>query len=154
MKIDSIYHRDPVTISSTTTLHDALETMLEIGTNSLVVKDNQTVSGIVTTEDIARAVVPDEFEVNTGMADALYKPHYFEEVCIEIGKKDVSTVMRTDYLSVSPGSHVMTVAAYFLKNNLYVVPVIEHGNLIGIVTRTQILHAIAHALKLSVPSKS
>ncbi len=154
MKIDLIYHREPVTIPSSVSVRETLEVMLKHKVNSLVVVDNHTVSGVVTTEDIARAVVPDEFETNTGMADAMYKPHFFEELCAQLGERPISTIVRTDYLSVSPSSAVMTVAADFLKNNLYVVPVIESGKLVGIVTRTQILNAITQALHLPVSTKS
>lgn len=154
MKIESIYHRDPVSIPSSVSVRETLEVMLKHGVNSLVVVDDHKVRGVITTEDIARAVVPDEFETNTGMADAMYKPHFFEELCVQLGERPISAIMRTDYLTVFPSSPVMTVAADFLKNNLYVVPVIESEKLVGIVTRTQILSAITHALRLSVSSKS
>lgn len=154
MKVDSIYHRDPVSIPSSVSVRETLEVMLKHSVNSLVVMDDNIIRGIITTEDIARAVVPDEFENNTGMADAMYKPHFFEELCVQLGERPITAVMRTDYLSVSPTSPVITVAADFLKNNLYVVPVIENEKLVGIVTRTQILNAITRALHLSVSTKS
>ena len=42
----------------------------------------------------------------------------------------------------------MAVTADFLKNDLYIVPVVEKGELLGVVTRSEIKKALAYGMRI------
>lgn len=56
--------------------------------------------------------------------------------------------MRRDFIQVSLEDNIMSITADFLKNDLYIVPVVEKGELIGIVTRSEIKKALAAAMEI------
>jgi CBS domain-containing protein len=82
----------------------------------------------------------------------MYKEGFFKETCQAIKGKLVKEVMRKNILTVTPDTHIMVIMADFLKNDCYIVPVVEGGKLLGIVTRTEIKRALAEAMDLLPPT--
>ena len=149
MLISEIYHRHPKTITSETTIARAIKLMLDLDVNGfVVVNDSGNVVGVLAIQDIAGATIPRQFRENLGMAAAMYRKGFFHEMCQELRAKPVTTVMRRNFVKVNLHTNIMAVTADFLKNDLYIVPVIEHGKLAGIVTRTEIKHALAVAMDI------
>jgi CBS domain-containing protein len=146
--IKDIYHKHPKTISSETTVVEAVELLIKERVNGLVVVDKDgRVKGIVSLQDIAAATIPRQFKQNIKMAAAMYKVGFFTEMCQQIKNKPVTAVMRKEFVSVTVKDNIMAVTADFLKNDLYIVPVIEEKKLIGIVTRSEIKKAIAYGMR-------
>ncbi len=151
MLIKEIYHKDPVTISDDATVKDALTVIINKRVNGLIVtkKDNpKKVVGVLAIPDIAAATVPRQFRKNLGMAAALYKQGFFHEMCAEIKDKSVTKVMRKNFEQVSLDDHILSITAEFLRGDLYIVPVIENKELIGVVTRSEIKRALAYGMGL------
>lgn len=150
MLIKEIVHREPVTITTDLTVAEALQVILRKKINGLVVLDKKTgkVRGVLSVQDIAAATVPRQFRKNLGMAAAMYKKGFFHEMCAEIRDVPVTRIMRTDFEWVSLEDNIMSIAAEFLRGDLYIVPVIEDGVLIGVVTRSEIKKALAYGMNL------
>jgi signal-transduction protein with cAMP-binding, CBS, and nucleotidyltransferase domain len=106
-------------------------------------------SGVLSLQDIASAIVPIEMRENANLANALYKQNFFQELCLDLKDKKISEVMRKEFITVNLETSVLEIAADFLHNDLYIVPVVENSELIGIVTRSEIKQAIAAAINLS-----
>ncbi len=152
MLIKEIYHKSPVTITSNTTVKDALKLILNKKINGLIVTDPQNenkVVGVLSVQDIAAATVPRQFRKNLGIAAALYRKGFFHEMCAEIENMSVTKIMRKDFEWVSLEDHIMSVTAEFLRGDLYIVPVIEKKVLLGVVTRSEIKRALAIGMRLS-----
>ena len=61
-------------------------------------------------------------------------------------QRQVSELMTTDLHDVSPDTDVYTIAHMFIAHRIRRVPVVEHGRLVGIVSRRDILRVMhAHA---------
>lgn len=60
------------------------------------------------------------------------------------GPPPVTSIMRSDVLTVNPENTILEVAETMLKNKPKIYPVVSHGKLIGIITRRLILHALMH----------
>lgn len=148
MLISQIYHKHPITLQSDATVLEAVAKLRHDHVNGLIIlKPNNKIAGVLSIQDIAAATVPRQFRSNVRMAAAMYKPGFFAEMCHSIKDKKVSTIMRRDFVSVSLSDNIMAVTADFLKNDLYIVPVIENGELLGIVTRSEIKTALWDAMQ-------
>lgn len=125
-----------------------MKELVEHRVNGLVVINSQKqVKGIVSLQDIAAATIPRQFRHNIRMAAAMYRPGFFTEMCQQLKDKPVSSVMRREFVTVSLDDNIMAVTADFLKNDLYIVPVIEKKQLVGIVTRSEIKKAIVYGMR-------
>lgn len=149
MLIGDIYHPNPITISNRFTVKDALKLCIQKKVNGLVVlNEKDKVVGVVSIQDIAAATVPHEFQNNIGMAAAMYKRGFFHEMCQQLQDKPVTTVMRKKFETVNLRDNILAITAEFLKGDLYIVPVIEKGEFIGVVTRSEIKRALAVGMGL------
>ncbi len=149
MLISDIYHPHPKTIYDKRTVVDALKELIENEVNGLIVLgDDKQVVGVLSLQDIAAATVPPQFRKNIGMAAAMYRKGFFSEMCQAIKDKPVKEIMRKDFVQVSLEDNIMAVTADFLKNDLYIVPVIDKKKLIGVVTRTEIKSALIYGMGL------
>ncbi|NTV31218.1 CBS domain-containing protein [candidate division WWE3 bacterium] len=143
MLISEIYHPYPKTMSGDAHISDAIAELMKDEVNALVIlNDNGKVIGVLSLQDIAAATVPRQFRENIRMAAAMYKPGFFTEMCNQLKDVKISKVMRHEYISVGFNDNIMAVTADFLKNDLYIVPVIENGKLMGVITRTEIKKAL------------
>lgn len=145
--VEDLYRKQAVTIEHTATIGEALHKMDDDATNGLLVmSDPETVIGILSLQDIAGAIVPSEMQENVNLAEAMYRPGYFEEVALKLAQRKVTSIMRKDFKTVTRKASIMEIAAEFLQNDLYIVPVVEEGRLLGVVTRTEIKQALARAI--------
>jgi acetoin utilization protein AcuB len=131
------------TILEHSTVHEALKKMHQEDCNSLcVLSESGHLEGIITLQDIAGAAVPPEFVENSNMSEAMYKQGFFTEQCRNLAAKPIRSVMRKEFITVTPETHIMTIMADFLNNDLYNVPVVEDDQLVGVMTRTDIRDAL------------
>lgn len=150
MLIEEIYLKHPKTIHQDTTVGDALKMFIKDKFNGLIVVDNrEKVVGVLSIQDIAAATIPTQFRKNLGMAAAMYKKGFFHEMCAEIKDKPIKAIMRRNFQQVDLTDNIMAVTADFLKNDLYIVPVIEKGKLVGVITRSEIKAALAYGMNLA-----
>ncbi len=149
MLIEELYHKNPITLSPDVTLAEALGKMEKDDVNGFIVVDgDKKVLGIISLQDIAAVTVPYQFRKNYGMAMGMYRRGFFHEQAKEIKDKKVKEVMRLDFTSVNLKTNIMAIMSDFLKNDLYIVPVVEKGKLIGVVTRSQIREALLTGMNL------
>lgn len=148
MLIKDIYHKNPITIKTTATIEEVVDVFIKNKINGLIVTNEAgLVKGVVSLQDIAAATIPRQFRDNIRMAAAMYRKGFFTQMCQQLMDKSVSSVMRKEFVSVGLEDNIMAVTADFLKNDLYLVPVIEDKKLIGIVTRSEIKKAIAYGMR-------
>lgn len=148
MLIADIYHKHPKTLSPHATVFEAVQELLKDEVNGfIIVNEKEKVVGVLSLQDIAGATVPRQFRKNTRMAAAMYRRGFFTDVCQQLKDKHVSSIMRKDFIAVDLDDNIMAVTADFLKNDLYIVPVIKDGKLIGIITRTEIKKALLYGMR-------
>lgn len=146
-----MFHKHPKTVRESATIEEVVQLLSSNRISSvIVVDDTDTVTGVISITDIVKDIVPEEFRENAEVAAAMYKHNFFKEAAEDVGTKTAKDVMRREFMTASPDAHIMEVAADFLKNDLYVVPIIDKGKLAGVITRTEIIRAVSDALKLNV----
>ena len=147
MLIEKLYHERPRTVSPDETIIKVVRRMLRDDVNGYVVVDaSKKVVGVVSLQDIAGAIVPQEFKDNPRIALAMYKKSFFHDLCHGLEQQPVRSIMRKKFLTVDLETNILAILADFLVGDLYIVPVVEQGKLIGIVTRTEIKRAIMEGM--------
>lgn len=149
MLISELYHPHAITVSEEVTVVEALKIFISKKVNGLIVVNaEEQVVGVLALQDIAAATIPRQFRQNVQMAAAMYRPGFFSDTCDEVKDVKVQKIMRKNFTIVSLSDNIMAVTADFLKNDLYIVPVIEKGTLLGVVTRSEIKKALAYGMRL------
>src|SRR5687768_11215773 len=110
--------------------------------NQLPVKDNDNFVGIVTDRDI-RDAYPTSLMIDRT-----------EELDRFADKVTVGVVMTHDVLIVRPETSLMTALALFRPHRIGSLPVMKHKNLVGIITRSDILDFVLRGNKSSGRKRS
>ena len=119
----------PVTITSDTTVLDALRIMAEKNIGSLVVMDDEDYKGIVTERDYSRKVIlKGKNSTDTRVAD----------------------IMSTDLPRVSPSDKIEYCMELMSKNNIRYLPVFENNRLTGIISMSDVVKETILAQKETI----
>lgn len=149
MLVADIYNTNISPVQEEMTVQEVVEFLIEKHFNGVVVEDEKgKVVGVLSLQDIAAAIVPEEMQDNLALAEAMYKPGFFKEQCQAIKDTKVKNIMRKDVIMAHLETPILEIAADFLKNDLYIVPVIDGDKAIGIVTRSEIKTALAKGMDL------
>lgn len=152
MIVSDIYNTQAAPIYESMTVQEALQILVTKHYNGVIVVNKKgSLVGILSLQDIAAAIVPIEMREHINLASAMYKPSFFQEQCDALKNSKVKEIMRKDFIVATPTTSVMEVAADFLRNGLYLVPICEKGKVIGVVTRSEIKKALAWGM--GVPFK-
>ena len=117
---------NPVILSASSTLVEAALAMRDFDVGTVVVVDNSQIYGIATDRDIViRAIANGNYPATTTLA----------EVCSR------------DLVTVAPSDSVETVAGLMRDNAIRRLPVVENGEAVGIISRSD----LASALKPHAP---
>jgi CBS domain-containing protein len=113
MLVGEIMHSDVKTASTSDSFADVAKTMRTHGISSVVVLDGQKLQGIVTERDIVNLVAeggdPNTTTVEGGMT-------------------------RLDLITVDPKTELSHAAELMVSNNIRHLPIVDGGNVVGIVS--------------------
>ena len=128
--------KSPVfTVTPDTLIDNAIETMREKHVRRLPVVENGKLVGLVT-RNIMIEATPSQ-----PMALTLWGLHY------QLSCMKVRDVMITDVIAVHPDDTIKEVVAISEKHRIGTFPVVDdNGNLVGILTNTDLLHILAKLL--------
>ena len=121
MSIESLISRDLLRTTADATLSDVATTMISMASGSVLVFDAQKLVGVITLRDIVRA--------------ALAEP--------DITQVQVKNYMTTQPWVVSPDSSVTDIAARMINHNIEHVPVVQDGEVVGIVSSFDLVAYLA-----------
>ena len=121
MSIESLISRDLLRTTADATLSDVAATMMSMAAGSVLVLDGQELVGVITLRDIVRA--------------ALAEP--------DITQVQVETYMTTQPWVVSPGWSVQDIAARMINHNIEHVPVVQDGEVVGILSSFDLVAYLA-----------
>jgi CBS domain-containing protein len=149
LTVADIMDRDPVTVEPDDDVETVLRLLKEHDLRGLpVVNDAGRCVGIVTESDL---VIPDE-------QGDLHMPHYFElfggvvfleplrrfeERLRKAFASKVQDLMTGDPVTVAPSASVNEAARIISERRHDRIPVVEHGRLVGVVTRVDVLAALS-----------
>ncbi|MEM2659834.1 MAG: CBS domain-containing protein, partial [Nitrososphaeria archaeon] len=124
-------------VKPTDTLARAKNLMLSKKVGRLVVVEDDTVVGIITREDIAKAILASKPSIKSRPIDQLLVSHFM--------KKQILTVQQT--AAISEAAKIM------LENNIGGLPVASGKKLVGIITTHDITEYVAQLPLDNVPVK-
>ena len=124
MKISEIMTKATVHDSADDTLADAASRMWNSQTGSLLVMDGSNLLGIVTERDLLRAVANGDDPKTTALKD----------------------VMRTDVITTGPQTTLKDAAKLMATKWIRHLPIVEHGEVVGIVSQRDLTGVLAEAL--------
>ncbi len=127
---------NPRTVSSKTSIIEAMHILREGGFRRLPVVDDGILVGIVTDKDLKEATP------SKATSLSVYELNYL------LSKLTIKDVMKTPVFSVSPSDPVETAALLMEEKKVSGLTVVDEGHVVGIMTITDILKAFISALGL------
>ncbi|NLP64555.1 CBS domain-containing protein [Paraburkholderia sacchari] len=147
MQASDIMTTDVVSVVSTATVFEAAELMAKHHISGLPVVDEAgTIIGLVSEGDLLRRV-----ETGTGkpqrswLAEFLYSTRKLAAEYLKEHAVKVSDIMTENVISVLPATPLAEVADLLERHRIKRVPVVADGKLLGIVSRSNLVAALARA---------
>mgnify|MGYP003785598743 CR=1 FL=1 len=132
---------NPVTVPQATTLQDALTLIRSRHFRHLpIVEPDGELVGIVTEKDLVLAVPSPTHSLS------VYEANYF------LSQMTVAQVMKRKVITVSPDLPIEEAARIMIDHRIGCLPVVEHGQLIGIISDTDIFRVFVEGLGGGHPS--
>ena len=144
-KVSDLMTKEVVTANENHTITHIISIMEENSIDGLVVMFDSEIAGIITPADISFAMIDDP---ETGVS---VERIYFIRQLAEGGDKrkarDVSMltagdIMTEDYVKISPGADALEAAKIMSDESISHIPVVEGEELVGIITKTDIIKGI------------
>lgn len=147
MTARDIMKADVVTIGPTATVRDLAELLATHEISGVpVIDESGALVGVVTEGDVILQDADLHFPHYIQFLDSviyLESVRKFEERFRKTFGNRVADVMSTEVLTVSPDASIHEVTTLMADNEVNRVPVLEEGKLVGIITRGDIVRAIA-----------
>lgn len=126
---------NPITVDVTTSVEKAHRIMRENGVRHLPVLSENVLVGMITLSDILEASSPpDTNRLN------VFEPSYL------LAALPVEELMTPEPVTIAPNDTVLEAADLMFQNDIGSLPVVEDGNVIGIITTTDIFHLVVRML--------
>lgn len=136
-----------VTVPVTATFKEVLQAMTIRSTNGVVVvNDDDTVAGILSSWDLIEHLVPDYLEFDKHLA-TFEAAEVFGDRAKEVANDPISEFMTDNVHSTTPDSTLMSAAALLSEFKIRQLPVVDKNNkLVGYINRTDIKRAMGEIL--------
>lgn len=141
MYIGRIMHTDLVTVTPETTLVEARELVEEKGIDHLLVVDAKgKLVGIVSDRDLKQNWASPATALST------------HELNYLLQKVEVGFIMVKTVITIGPDTTIERAAYIMQTNNISSLPVMEHGELVGIITSSDVMGVLLQAIGISEDS--
>lgn len=145
-----IMTQNPVVVAPDASVKDAAKLMDEESIGALPVVENGVLVGLVTEGDLIMRDVKLEFPTYFHLLDGfiMYPPSTvrFEKELKKAVAATVADVMSSDPVTIEAGAPIGDVASLLAEKDVSRLPVLENGELVGIVSKHDIVKAIARGL--------
>jgi acetoin utilization protein AcuB len=137
MLIEEIMIRNVITLPSKATIEDAINLINHHTINHIpIINEQDQLIGIISDRDL-RDASPSIFHLEEHLEDL---------------KKPISSIMTKEVICAHPLDFVEEISSVFFEHKIGCIPIIENGNLVGIVTKTDILYTLIELTGANQPS--
>ncbi len=146
MKIADIMTREVYTIGLDSTLKECAEVLEKHRVNGLVVVEKEKVVGVITKDDIFKAILPrypDIIEEERYVSDL----EYVEERAQKLFEMKVKDIMGTPPITVNSNMPIVKAGSTMILRRVKQVPVVDKERLVGIITLTDIINHLLNKIK-------
>ena len=140
---------EPVVVGPDWDIGKATAIMIDQGFNGLpVVDDEGELVGIICQSDIIaqqkKLPLPSYFTFLDGLI-SLRSTKSLEKEAQKIAATTVADAMTSDPVKVAPDTGIDTLAALLVDNSFHTLPVVEHGKLVGVVGKEDVLRTLVNS---------
>lgn len=140
MKVKEIMTSSIFSVHTSHSIKEVSRFLLKHHLNSMPVVDhNSNLLGIITLADIFRALLPSQAEL---FREEPWNFEKIEERAKEIADRKVDKVMSSPTITVTEDTSVVQAGSTLLLKGIKQLPVVRDGELVGIVTLTDIVEAL------------
>jgi CBS domain-containing protein len=144
MKAADVMTRRIVSVPPEASIAEAVRTMLEHGISGLPVVDaDGEVAGIITEGDLLRRSETGTERKRPRWIEMLVGPGRLASEYVHTHGRKVSEIMTTDVASVAENAALADVVELMERKRIKRVPVLRDGRIVGIVSRANLLRALA-----------
>jgi CBS domain-containing protein len=148
MKAADVMVTNVITVGPTACVQDVAQILLENHISAVpVVKADGTIVGIVSEGDLMRRAETGTLRRRSWWLAALIGREGLAAEYIKEHSRKVADIMTRDVVTVEPDTPLAEVAAILEKNRIKRVPVVKNGKIVGIVSRANLLQALASMRK-------
>lgn len=151
MNAADVMTHNVVTVERRTPIREAIRLMLANKVSGLPVVDGGKVEGILTEGDLLRRSEIATERRHWPWLDFLLGPGRTASEYVRTHGRTCEQLMSHDVISVTPDTSLAEIVQLMERRRIKRVPVIEDGNLLGIVSRPDLLAAVARALDVPQP---
>lgn len=138
-----------ITVKPSTTVKEVAQLLLKKNISAAPVIDNQEkLVGIVSEGDLLHRVEAGTERRRSWWLEGFIGNATLAAEYVKAHGQTVSDVMTTNVMTATPQTPLHEVAALMEKNAIKRVPIVENGRLVGIVSRANLIQAVATARKL------
>jgi CBS domain-containing protein len=147
MNVGEVMSRNPIAVPADAELADALRLMLDHGISGLpVVDDKAGLAGILTEGDLLRRAEIGTAGHRSRWLDLLATPGRLAGEYVRTHARRVGEIMTRHVVSVDEATPLEEVVRLMERHRIKRVPVLRDGALVGIVSRADLLRALARLL--------
>src|SRR5580704_8408939 len=140
VKVSDIMTREVITVTAETTLEAAVRLMVERRVSGLPVVDG------VTEGDLLRRVETGTEKHHSRWAELLVSPGRLAAEYVRAHARKIGEIMTEKVVAVAPDTPLVDVVSLMETNNIKRLPVVDDGRLVGIVSRANLVAALAGLL--------
>lgn len=153
MKASDIMTRDVRTLSPEATIDDAVSLLLSIRASGLPVVDARgKLVGIVSETDFLHRVEIGTEKRRARWIEFLLGPGEIAEAYVMSHSRKVSDIITHDVVTVTAGASLNEIVAVMEKRKVKRVPVVTGDELVGIITRSDLLRAMLASRRAAAPA--
>ena len=145
LRAKDIMTKDPITVPPDMEIVRAAKILLEKGINGIPVVEGGQLVGILCQSDLIaqqkNLPIPSVFTLLDGVIP-LGSAKHLEKTVRKIAATNVSDAMTPDPVTVHPDTGIEEIASLMLDKNFHTIPVLEGGNLVGIIGQEDILRTL------------
>lgn len=146
MFVSDLMRTDFVAVAPENTLADAARMMLAQRVSGLPVVEDDRLTGIVTEGDLMRRVeIGTEGKTHNWLM-AFFLPNSLANEFVHTHGRYVRDVMTPSPISVTADTGLSEVAEIMCNKHIKLLPVVENGRLLGVISRTDLLRVLARRL--------
>jgi CBS domain-containing protein len=150
MRVKDVMAKNVVSVSPQTSVADALDTMTRSHLSGLpVIDESGALVGIVSEADFMRRSELGTEKPGLNWLGSIFLPGRAAEIYARAHARRVEEIMSTDVATVDDTASLDEAVAIMEKRRIKRLPVLNEGNVVGMLTRADFVHALALFLRES-----
>ena len=155
MRAAEVMTQDVITVSPDDLLQDVARTLLKHRISGVPVLDKLgKLVGIVSEGDLMRRAETDTDAQHSWWLRAFIGPETLANDYVRSHARKVSDIMTTKVLTAAPDISLRDIASLMERNRIKRLPIVEAGQLVGIVSRANLMQAFASLAVTPPPAES